>query len=1353
MADRRGFKALLTLFFSSIAILLVAGSAAAAVIHPKIGEFDGSDTTAGPLSFFGTDKLAVDQNSGDVYVLDKTKGVIAKFNAAGVAQDYSALGVSSLDVGQTCIGGLKFQQAASDIAVDGSDGPGSGNIYVEGDTAVCAYDSSGEFLWRMPVVFHCGLTVDTRGFLLVTEPFFKREQVKKFGLEGSPPAEIGKFEVSPNGGCYPAIDDANNLYVVRSESKNVDKYRLGQLEKTVDKSAAEDLAVDPVNSHLYVRDLEGFSEYDSDGNLISHSAATYGWGIGVNGSTNTVYVSDALGHVSIYGPYVTIPDSTTGPVTDLERTSATLTGEVGLDGGPEAKECLFKWGTDENYGNVAPCDQATPFTADTPVTASLSGLEPEVTYHYRLVAGNDNGSKEGADRIFTPHAVLGVTTGAASEVQTNSATIGGSLDPDGIPTEYRFEYGPDTKYEFSSPLTSAGAGTTAVDVSAPLSDLAEGQVYHYRLIAQNEFGTTVGEDETFATSQPPTIDAAFASEIRATSAQLNAKINPHGAATHYHFEYGTTANLGSSLPIPDGELAALDTPQDVSVQLSGLQPGITYLFRVVATSDRGTRETPIQPLDFLPPDCPNATLRQQTGAGYLPDCRAYELVSPANAGGTTLYSGGPTSPDATSPSRMAFVGAFGQIPGTGNPVNNAGDLYVATRTNSGWETKYIGLQASKSSAMSGFPSRTSGSPDDVQDQVLTNPSMSLILDWSNGLGLQLSSGQGLTISDFNNQTIISNAPYVWSADGGFVDRWPTNLAAADVQTYPCSIGVGAQTRCTTFQGDMRASRDLSHLVYSSIKVPFAPGGRTTAPGSVYDNDTATGTTTIVSRLPNGQDIEAEESLLESPFAAAAAVEPIRISQVSEDGSHILMATASCPATESATGAQGCDDPRVAVEYPQKVHLYMSVDGITYDVTRGRQVDRFIGMTNDGSTVYFSTTEQMTDEDHDSSADIYRWTDNDQLTLVSIGNNGAGNSDACNASWTTGCSVKPLVGKCPGWEDRCTTSPANGGLGGSFGGNWSDRPGGAGGSGLTDNPVAGVSGDLYFTSPERLDGTRGIDGQQNLYVFREGAVQFVSALTPGKLCITEQAAPYCSSTPILRIQVSPTGGHAAFLTASRMTSYDNGGKPEMYLYEPGNQTIECASCRPDGTPPTSMVEGSQNGLFMTDDGRVFFSTKDGLVPQDTNKIRDVYEFSGGSPRLISAGTGSVSAEAEPGFSIGFGGHSLPGLTGVSRDGRDVFFATFDTLVGQDQNGNQLKFYDARSNGGFAFVPLPPPCEAADECHGVGSSPVADPIVSTGADFGKGGNAASPPKKAKKAKHAKRKAAKKKRHAHRRNGGKR
>ena len=71
-------------------------------------------------------------------------------------------------------------------------------------------------------------------------------------------------------------------------------------------------------------------------------------------------------------------------------------------------------------------------------------------------------------------------------------------------------------------------------------------------------------------------------------------------------------------------------------QLDGLQAGVTYHFRVVAENKWGTAFSPDTTFDYAPPGCPNDHVRQQSGASYLPDCRAYELVSPGRRGAILL---------------------------------------------------------------------------------------------------------------------------------------------------------------------------------------------------------------------------------------------------------------------------------------------------------------------------------------------------------------------------------------------------------------------------------------------------------------------------------------------------------------------------------------------------------------------------------------------------------------------------------------------------------------------------------------------------------------------------------------------
>jgi hypothetical protein len=167
---------------------------------------------------------------------------------------------------------------------------------------------------------------------------------------------------------------------------------------------------------------------------------------------------------------------------------------------------------------------------------------------------------------------------------------------------------------------------------------------------------------------------------------------------------------------------------------------------------------------------------------------------------------------------------------------------------------------------------------------------------------------------------------------------------------------------------------------------------------------------------------------------------------------------------------------------------------------------------------------------------------------------------------------------------------------------------------------------------------------------------------------------------------------------------------------------CVSCDPSGAPPTSDARASQDGLFLTNDGRTAFSTNDALVHTDTNNGEDVYEYVNGRAQLITPGTGETgSAGALQFLSAG----AQPGLVGVSADGRDIYFGTFQTLVPSDHNGLFMKFYDARASGGFPAPAPPPPCNAADECHGAGSLPPSAVVNETNADLGRGGNASPSP----------------------------
>jgi hypothetical protein len=390
------------------------------------------------------------------------------------------------------------------------------------------------------------------------------------------------------------------------------------------------------------------------------------------------------------------------------------------------------------------------------------------------------------------------------------------------------------------------------------------------------------------------------------------------------------------------------------------------------------------------------------------------------------------------------------------------------------------------------------------------------------------------------------------------------------------------------------------------------------------------------------------------------------------------------------------------------------------------------MTKDGSTVYFVSDEKVTVGESDSGADLFMWdAETDQVSRVSAGIEGTGDTDACEPvdSWTQGCSIKPVFryqqecGGYTGVHDNCEQStPKPNFTNGYFNYQTAARGGHSG----DDNFLASESGDIYFFSPEKLAGPEdGAEGFPNLYVYRDGSIGFVATLDTDVVCRTEEGLAgdtYCAEGPIGRFQVTPNGAYAAFSASTQLTGYDNQGFEQIYRFQPDNGSLVCVSCVPTGEPPTSPVDASQNGRFITDDGRTFFSTTDSLQANDTNEAQDVYEFVGGKPQLITAGTGSTTEALCP--ACGLGQFSGPGLIGVSADGQDVYFGTYDVLVPQDLNGGNLKIYDARTGGGFVTSAPAAPCQAADECH-AGSSPPPPPLVGgTEANLGAQGNAAQP-----------------------------
>jgi hypothetical protein len=136
----------------------------------------------------------------------------------------------------------------------------------------------------------------------------------------------------------------------------------------------------------------------------------------------------------------------------------------------------------------------------------------------RQIGGIDIGADE---FVVAPTA----TTGTVGVVTDRSATLSGSVNPQGAPTTYHFEYGPTTAYGSVTPIAQAGSGG-AVSAAATLGALSPATTYHYRVVATNAGGVVNGADRTFATTAAPAATAPATSTTTPPTASPSTTSTP-----------------------------------------------------------------------------------------------------------------------------------------------------------------------------------------------------------------------------------------------------------------------------------------------------------------------------------------------------------------------------------------------------------------------------------------------------------------------------------------------------------------------------------------------------------------------------------------------------------------------------------------------------------------------------------------------------------------------------------------------------------------------------------------------------------------------------------------------------------
>ncbi|MCW2988201.1 MAG: hypothetical protein JWM24_1139, partial [Solirubrobacterales bacterium] len=484
-----------------------AGADGSAPGEFHLGELSSSRT---PFQLF----LAVDNSSGpsqgDIYVADAGNSLITKFEPSGAVVsswgDNGPAGAangqlnSSAAIGQPVVGPFANPEGTVEGPFKSFDGiatDSSGNLWVAADdkphirVQVFKFKADSSFL----TVWGSGTSFD--------------------GIEAS---------VSEPAGI--AVDSEDNVYL-QSQKYTSSGHWIGQLFRV---GGTAGLAVDAGSGDLYDVVDNGFvptsliQRYAScepfQGGHVCTPTESFGagrfprfreglWGLAIDPSTaaDTLYASVLRGEVATFAVR-TVPDVTTVKASAPTPASTTLNGTVDPAGQP-LTECFFEWGEGgEPYEHKAACqpNAAEVGSGSIPVSvhATISALQAGKTYHFRLVAANANDVNGfidepslGADLAFGPPILV---SSSAAAVSSTAATLQARVNPNGVDTHLRFEYGLEAGvYDHSLPLTDLGSASAELSASRPIQGLSPQTTYHYRVLVENAFGALAGEDHAFTT--------------------------------------------------------------------------------------------------------------------------------------------------------------------------------------------------------------------------------------------------------------------------------------------------------------------------------------------------------------------------------------------------------------------------------------------------------------------------------------------------------------------------------------------------------------------------------------------------------------------------------------------------------------------------------------------------------------------------------------------------------------------------------------------------------------------------------------------------------------------------------------
>lgn len=1284
---------LVALALLSLLILAPAASADFVVGTPGAGAGQYEPPSSSLLGW----GVSVDDSNGRAYLPDTENNRIDVFDSDGTflfAFGWKVNATSPEEKLQACTTATGCQAGTAgaaagqlnspeDIAVDSS----SHAVYVSENSnhRVQKFDSEGHFEWmaggEVDKVTHanlCTVAADCGGGQAAEKAAGKEEGRLFASLFGLP------VSVGPGGVLY--VADAREIGASESDGYNTriqrfeaDGTYLGPQMLLAGKvGRARALTVDP-SGDLFVATSDNggataaVQKYDEAGALVT------GWGtngtVDTDGSPRAVTI-DPEGHLFV---------GDTGPRV-IEYDAAGVETKVffpALPGGKPPTSLAF-------YHSAS----GDLFAASQEANALLRISLPE------------------------PGPLLVPGSTVASPVGNVRATLKVSFNPEGKASHAHFQYISKAAYEanlaqakegFEGAVETPESAATPADfanktveasnlcaVPTEASCLTPETTYYFRAIAANPDGEVTGEKAEFTTLPPLEINAVWSSDVGTDTARLHAEVNPLGIHASAYFEYivegadyqehGFEHAISVPEPTHPLDFGSGQAPQAAASQIYPLEPATTYHYRLVAedpyfpplTSATGAFTTLALP-GAGEEGCPNQAFRAGPAAA-LPDCRAYEMVTPLDKNNGDVITrvnhvGYPTYLDQSSTEGAGFTyssyRAFAEP--QGGPYTN----------------QYLAARHERGQAGEGWQTEAIDPPRSLQFRFeLESPYKAFSADLSNGWLLQES-----------EPTLAPCAP------AGFDGLYRRDGSGA-LQALNCAAVEHVNT--LQFLPEIQGfSADGSRSVFraNAALTPEASNAKTAAGLPIYQayESTGAGQLRLISTLPDGSPSGADSSAGTSGGNDPAGFFNFNrrgslANAVSEDGTRVFWSASTGGVEGPIYLRTNADKAQSKIEAGQCTQAATRACTIAVSETVSNEPAYFQAANPQGTRALFTIPGNGPLQGNLYEFDSEAQPSTSQLIAAGVQSHILGASAdlsqvyyASSAASAQQQSEGAVEGKPNIYLYEEGTSRFIATL--------------TSGSGATD--VDNPFGSPNSTTP--IYRTSRVSANGESLAFMSNSRQ-----------LSEQSAGYDNTD-------AQSGQPDA----------------EVYLYDAGASegkgALRCVSCNPSGARPSGGREttgGNANEKFfvvarvptfenqlyqpryLSDDGkRVFFDSYEGLVLADTNGKQDAYQWeAAGSGSCTSASRSYVPA-SQGCISLLSSGQSPADSEFLDADpsGANAFFTTAEGLVPQDYG--LVDLYDARVDGGFPQPPATPPVCEGEACQSP-PEPPNDPTPASSAFEGAG-----------------------------------